>query len=107
MARNSLAPVLTRGKRAGAAITPTALLRTLGWRTDGGRATRAQIVGDGHALALTKAGDHFHVHIARLAELNLAGLESRHAEHVADEHALPFEDRVDRHEQHAGPIAEH
>src|SRR5258706_11269791 len=107
MARNSLAPVLARGKGTGAAITPAAFLRTLGWRTDAGRATRAQIVGDGHALALAKTGDHFHVDIARLAELHLAGLDPRRAEDVADEHALPLEDRVDRHEQHAGPIAEH
>ena len=41
------------------------------------------------------------------AELNLAGLEARRAEDVADEHALPLEERVDGHQQHAGPIAEH
>src|SRR5439155_26577494 len=107
MARNSLGLVLTRGKRTGVAITPTAFLRTLAWGTEAGRATRAQIVSDGHALALAKTGDHFDVDIARFAELNLAGLEARRAEDVADEHALPLEDRVDGHQQHAGPIAEH
>src|SRR5258706_16207561 len=105
MARNSLAPVLARGKGTGAAITPAAFLRTLGWRTDAGRATRAQIVGDGHALALAKTGDPFHADIARLAQLPLAGLDPRPARNGAASHALPRYVRAGRREQHPGPIA--
>src|SRR6185436_13615740 len=106
MARNSVAPVLARGERTGVAITPTAFLRTLGWSADACRAARAQIVGDRHALALAKTRDDLDVDVARLAELNLAGLEACRPHDVAHEHALSLEDRVDRVEQHAGAIAE-
>src|SRR5262249_5441040 len=107
MARNSAAAALPGAERAGAGNTEPALESggRLGRRAR--RRTAAGRVGHRDALTLADARNHFHVHVARFAELPLPRLHAGAPDDVADGEALAIEDGVDRHEQHARAIAEH